>query len=319
MALENFPEAQDLLTRSGRVLSVYSQCAFAAIRMAVRPGGSPGGIQHSYPTLKSYLSACLIRCFKCAPVASVKWKFPILFQWVKPATSFSGPRPHSPRGTTRRNQIASYQVSANLLGVDDSMYWYSRSLACLFVFSVPALAGSPVIGIHNFFQVDGHVYRGAQPSESGFEYLAKIGVKTVLDLRESGDRASKEEQMVTALGLKYVNVAMSGLSPPTEAEISKILALLEDASSGAVFVHCMRGADRTGVVIAAYRIDHDHWNNDQALAEAKSDGMSFFQYPRKDYIRNFHPQAIGLNGAPKIGIPAGTAPGVTQLVPATAQ
>jgi len=89
--------------------------------------------------------------------------------------------------------------------------------------------------------------------------------------------------------MQYVNVPMTGLAPPTEAEITKILALLEDGTAGAIFVHCLRGADRTGTVIAAYRIDHDHWDNAQALKEAMSCGMSLFQIPRQSYIRNFHP------------------------------
>ena len=89
--------------------------------------------------------------------------------------------------------------------------------------------------------------------------------------------------------MHYVNVPMTGLTPPTRAEITRILVLLEDATAGAVFVHCMRGADRTGAVIAAYRIDHDHWDNDRALKEAMSFGMSFFQLPRQNFIRKFQP------------------------------
>ena len=53
----------------------------------------------------------------------------------------------------------------------------------LLVLSLPVFAGSPVQGIHNFYKVDEHVYRGGQPTEEGFRYLAKIGVKTVIDLR----------------------------------------------------------------------------------------------------------------------------------------
>jgi len=52
-----------------------------------------------------------------------------------------------------------------------------------------ALAQPSVQGIKNFYQVDQHVYRGAQPSNEGFQYLAKLGVKTVIDLREADGRS----------------------------------------------------------------------------------------------------------------------------------
>src|SRR5438552_3534437 len=147
------------------------------------------------------------------------------------------------------------------------MSFFKRTLIPLFFFSLPALGGSPVEGIRNFYQIDGHVCRGGQPTNEGWKYLAKIGVKTVLNLREDDYRSAVEEQAVTALGMQYVNVPMSGLRAPTEAEILKILALLEDNTSGPVFVHCKRGADRTGAVIGAYRIDHDRWDNARALKE----------------------------------------------------
>ena len=177
------------------------------------------------------------------------------------------------------------------------MSFLNRSLVSLFVFSLslPALASSSVPGIKNFYQVDEHVYRGAQPTEEGFKYLAKMGVKTVVDLREYDERSLAEERVVRANGMQYVNVAMTGLTPPTEAEISKILALLEDHTTGPAFVHCRRGADRTGAVIAAYRVDHDRWDNARALSEARSRGMSFFQFPRQNYIRTFRPRAAGVN------------------------
>ena len=165
----------------------------------------------------------------------------------------------------------------------------NRSLAALFLFSLHALAGSSVPGINNFYQVDEHVYRGAQPTSEGLVYLAKMGVTTILDLREKGERSRQEAELVTSLGMRYVNVPMTGLFPPTSSEITRILVLLEAPNAGAVFVHCMRGADRTGAVIAAYRIDHDHWDNGRALNEAMSLGMSFFQLPRQNFIRKFQP------------------------------
>jgi protein-tyrosine phosphatase len=176
----------------------------------------------------------------------------------------------------------------------------SRTRFLLFALALPALAGSSPQGIKNFYQVDQNVYRGAQPTEDGFKYLAKIGVKTVIDLRAADQRSDSEESMVTAAGMKYVNVPMTGLAAPTEAQISRILGILEanhTGDQGAVFVHCKRGADRTGVVIASYRIDHDGWDNAHALSEAKARGMALFQFPRMSYIRAFRPRTLEANTA----------------------
>ncbi len=169
------------------------------------------------------------------------------------------------------------------------MFHRSAAFVCMAVAATwPAVAGNAP-GIDNFDKVDAHVYRGAQPTEEGFRYLASIGIKTVIDLREGGDRAKAEEGIVTGAGMEYLNVPMTGLTPPTKAELLKILPLLEDPATGPVFVHCMRGADRTGAVIAAYHIDHDGWDNARALQDAKAHKMGFFQFPRRNFIKNFQP------------------------------
>jgi protein tyrosine phosphatase (PTP) superfamily phosphohydrolase (DUF442 family) len=154
--------------------------------------------------------------------------------------------------------------------------------------ALPVFGNPAAQGIKNFYQVDPQVYRGAQPTKDGFRYLASIGVKTVISLREP---SKLEEKLVTAAGMRYVNIPMTGLAAPTEAEISKILTILE-SSGGGVFLHCKRGADRTGVAIASYRIDHDGWDNARALSEAMARGMSVFQVPRQKYILGFRPRSV---------------------------
>lgn len=155
-----------------------------------------------------------------------------------------------------------------------------------------ALAGSQPDGVPNFHKVDDHVYRGAQPSEQGFKSLSKLGIKTVVDLRESGDHSLVEEKSVRAAGMEYMTVPMNGLEAPSNDKVVKVLALLEDTSTGPVFVHCKRGKDRTGAVIACYRMEHDGWKNDQALGEAKSLGMSFFERAMQRYVREFRPRTL---------------------------
>jgi tyrosine-protein phosphatase SIW14 len=192
---------------------------------------------------------------------------------------------------------------------------FSRLRIIILACAAPLFAQSPATGIKNFYQVDEHVYRGAQPDQAGFDFLAKLGVKTVINLREPGPRSRMEERLVTAEGMKYIGVPMTGLTPPSDAEISKILGILENDISGPVFVHCKRGADRTGAVIAAYRIAHDGWDNTRALTEAMNRGMSKFQLPRQGYIRNFQRKGTEASATvPKLLVPAAAV-----LVPLTAQ
>ena len=173
---------------------------------------------------------------------------------------------------------------------------FRQRLAALFATSAlvaASLAASPVVqGVSNFQKVDDHIYRGAQPTDDGFTNLKKLGIATVVDLREPGDRSALEQKVVTAAGMRYVSVPMHGMSTPSNESVQKVLAILEDTSSGPVFVHCKRGADRTGAVIACYRIEHDLWKNQQALAEAKSLGMSWFQKAIQSYVLKYQPRNL---------------------------
>ena len=174
-----------------------------------------------------------------------------------------------------------------------------RMPAFFVAFALPAavLAATPPDGVPNFQKVDDHVYRGAQPTNQGFKNLAKLGIKTIVDLRESGDRSRVEEKIVRAAGMEYVTVPMNGMETPSNEKVVKVLALLEETSTGPVFVHCKRGADRTGAVIACYRMEHDRWKNDQALNEAKSLGMSFFERAIQRYVREFKPRTLDASSA----------------------
>ena len=165
-----------------------------------------------------------------------------------------------------------------------------------FVGSLAIAAPVPEVlaGVANFHQVDQNLYRGAQPSDEGLKNLAGLGVKTIIDLRHGEDHAGMEQKEAEQLGLRYVNVPMEGLTAPTDKQIADLMAVLNAADQGPVFVHCREGKDRTGTVVACYRILHDHWTNNKALEEARSYGMHQTQHPRRDYILNFSSDHSGV-------------------------
>jgi len=153
--------------------------------------------------------------------------------------------------------------------------------------SAVALAEPTVKGVPNFHVVNEQVLRGGQPTGTGFRNLADMGVKTIVDLQEEGERAHDEKKLVKALGMDYINIPMKGMTTPTEKQISHALKALD--KDGPVFIHCKRGADRTGVVIACYRVKHDGWENQKALSEARDYGMSWYQFPLQRYVKSYEP------------------------------
>ncbi|HEY2016644.1 MAG TPA: tyrosine-protein phosphatase [Bryobacteraceae bacterium] len=163
------------------------------------------------------------------------------------------------------------------------------AVCALAVLPFSAFAGSMEIpGLPNFHQVSENVYRGGQPLPEGWQALAKMGVKTVIDLRREDEHSTADEaRAVKAAGMQYVNFPLKGVVAPDNEVVAKVLALLNSGTP--VFLHCKRGADRTGAMIACYRVAHDHWQNDQAVKEAKSLGMRWTQVGLRQYALMYRP------------------------------
>lgn len=143
-------------------------------------------------------------------------------------------------------------------------------------------------GVPNAGKISEALLRGAQPSEQGLAELKKLGVTTVVDLRGNRGPVTHERAMVEALGMRFLDIPVGGWSAPSNAQVAEFLRLFRDDPTQKVFVHCYYGADRSGVMVAAYRIAQQNWTADQAVAEMYSFGFHYHWYPgMKAYVRKF--------------------------------
>src|SRR5262245_28081496 len=140
----------------------------------------------------------------------------------------------------------------------------------------------------NFHQVNENLYRGAQPQRGGLKKLSELGIKTIVNLRGASEDTRKEQGEAEASGMRYFNIPMPSLGRPTDGQVERALAIIDSQENWPVFVHCQRGADRTGVIIAAYRISHEQWTDEQAVAEAKRFGLAGIQFRKKGYISDYY-------------------------------
>jgi protein tyrosine phosphatase (PTP) superfamily phosphohydrolase (DUF442 family) len=143
-------------------------------------------------------------------------------------------------------------------------------------------------GLPKFHKVNAGLYRGAQPKSEGLRRLAELGIKTVVDLRRAGDRARAKEREAHALGLRYYNVPLKWYGRPKDEQVKRVLEIINAPENQPVFVHCAHGVDRTGLIVAVYRIAQDGWTSAQAKREAKRFGMHWWKFGLKNYIRDYY-------------------------------
>src|SRR5437667_431047 len=165
------------------------------------------------------------------------------------------------------------------------------ALAVAMAFSGHAIMGQIVATnehLPHFHQVNSVFYRGAQPSETGLQLLARQGVQTIINLRAADEKSVLEQQWAKKAGLRYFNVPLKGRGRPTDAEEQAILSLINAPENQPVFLHCKRGKDRTGTIVACYRVSRDHWTSQRAIQEARKLGMRWTQFGMKNYIRDYY-------------------------------
>ena len=131
----------------------------------------------------------------------------------------------------------------------------------------------------NFYIVDAdaRIYRSAQPDEASFAELKRIGVRSILNLRQGFRDTAKHPGIPDGIR-EYECGINTGMMD--RADLVRALKIIRDAPRP-LLIHCLHGADRTGAVVAAYRIVFQDWTPEEAVAEMEHPryGMHKFFFP----------------------------------------
>ena len=132
----------------------------------------------------------------------------------------------------------------------------------------PAAEGA----LGNFYRISDELYRAKQPTAADIPELKRVGIKTVLSLRHH-HRDSQEFERAQIKALQYEmdagRVSVDGLI--------KALRLIR-AAPKPVLVHCWHGSDRTGFVVAGYRMVCMNWTAEQAIDELRRGGFGYHEF-----------------------------------------
>lgn len=148
------------------------------------------------------------------------------------------------------------------------------------------------LNLPNFKKVNDNLYRGGEPNEAGIAELKRLGIKTVIDIGNGTEDSVNERKWVESAGMRYVNIHLHNWFKSSRDDVDAVLAEIEKAENQPVFLHCRRGKDRAGTVIAVYRMKHDGLTSDEALAEAKKSGMGWWHFWMRDFVNDYYRDRI---------------------------
>jgi tyrosine-protein phosphatase SIW14 len=169
----------------------------------------------------------------------------------------------------------------------------------------PGSLDTSKIRIRNFGRINERYYRGAQPKGRDYVDLAALGVRTIVNLT-SDDAQEGEREMVGGAGMTYVQIPMTTHEPPTAAQLADFLKVIDDPASQPVYVHCVGGRHRTGVMTAVYRMTRHGWAADRAFREMKEYdfGADFLHPEFKRFVFGFGRQMADRSGSNAVVAPA---------------
>lgn len=131
------------------------------------------------------------------------------------------------------------------------------------------------------------LYRGGMPDDEGVSWLKSLGIETVINLRHF--HGQTEGELVRAAGMRYEWIPLESTDAPEPEQVRRFLSIVRDPSAQPVYVHCLHGVDRTGTMVAVYRMEVDGWNSTDALAEMEHFGAHSILHDLRRFVAAYQP------------------------------
>ena len=132
--------------------------------------------------------------------------------------------------------------------------------------------------VFNFDEVSPGIYRSGLISEKTAPLLSKLGIKTVVSFYDNKGYAERERKFLESSGIHMIWLPWSGLDQPSDKTMEQSLKLMDTAELRPILVHCQRGAERTGVTVAAWRVTRQGWPAERAYEEMQAHKFRSFRY-----------------------------------------
>jgi tyrosine-protein phosphatase SIW14 len=124
---------------------------------------------------------------------------------------------------------------------------------------------------NNLYKINDSIYRSEQPTKQGMQALQQLGIKTVLNFRNHHNDVGEAKN--TTLIIERLSQNTNKISQEFIISALKII----QQSKKPILIHCLHGSDRTGVVIAAYRMVYENWTKEEAIAELREKQFGYHE------------------------------------------
>jgi len=147
---------------------------------------------------------------------------------------------------------------------NSNLYYHVQLLAVSALLMCSLVVNATALGLpQNYHQVSADLYRSAQPDSAQMQALEQSGIKTVLNLRQWNDDGS--EAKGTNLVLRRVPMNAAVINDDIVVSALREIRFAQKP----MLVHCWHGSDRTGLIVAMYRLVFEHAAKADVLAELR--------------------------------------------------